>query len=166
MTALEAGSLRQRCRQVGSSDRLRESLFQAPLLALSGVLVISGFSWLINASPRSLSSLYMVLSLCACLCAYRSLFCKDIGHVGLQPTLMDAANYIFSDPISKQGHVLLWYGTGGWGFHIVGDTICLYCSQTEKSYLRGIFVLSTSGYKTFFCPGTSDETEANTCSLF
>lgn len=60
-------------------------------------------------------SAFMAFSLCACLCP-DFLFCKDISHIRLGPTLLQygliSTNYTYNNPVSKYGHLLMSWGLG------------------------------------------------------
>ena len=70
---------------------MRQSLFQASLLASGGLLDIFGLPGLVKVSLRSRLHLYMVFSLWTFVGVQLSLFYKDASHIGLGPTLITSA---------------------------------------------------------------------------
>lgn len=91
---------------------MRKNLVQAPLPAADALLVIFGVSWLVEASPKSLTSVHLVFSLCVCVSV--SKFPPYITPVILDysPLQYDLllTNHICNDPISKEGHILGYWG--------------------------------------------------------
>ena len=78
-----------------SSEALRQNLFQASLPAPGGLLAIFGVSWLVEASVIS-AFIFHVTSLWCGALTPNFPFYKDIGHVGLRPTLIPHFNLMIS----------------------------------------------------------------------
>ena len=86
------------------------------------VAPILGDPWLMEASHQSMPSFAHVCILCVCV---QISLVWERSLVGVRPTLMISfisANYICSDPVSKYGHVLRFWGSGLQSVNLVCNT--------------------------------------------
>lgn len=89
------------------------TLLQQLRLGLQGWFLLRAFSWLLGAScvPWFTDSHHFPVSQHCLLLFVSVYFCKDIGHVRLEPTKRPHLTWIIcKDPISKKGHIHRYWG--------------------------------------------------------